>query len=342
MSRMLRQAWTFGKTSPRNQITPLQRLNVNGLRKHPLLLFGHGIWGSKILETLINLGQDVTVIEPSPGARHNVPAGVSSLGEVPSDLRFDAAIIATPATTHLPVAEALLSRGFTAPIFVEKPFADSSQRARRLAALAPGKIFVLHTWRYHSGIQKLRDLIASQILGEATFVESRRCNWTSPRRDVDTVWNLAPHDLSIYLALFGQLPTPVAAITERVGSLAVGMSAMFEGNPPLTFAVSNRFVEKVRSLRVHFQEGVVVFDAEGSAELQIARGSCASLVPIIERLPYDGPSALENQFTTCLRFLEDGPEPPTSAQEGVAIVEMLEHLLSLATFSQADPKDLLA
>ncbi|MFQ3578477.1 MAG: Gfo/Idh/MocA family oxidoreductase [Verrucomicrobiia bacterium] len=298
--------------------------------KHSLLLIGHGIWGSKILETLVHLGQDVTVVETSAEKRKHLPSAVESLQNLPPDSFFEAAFIATPATTHLQVAESLLAIGFKGPIFVEKPLADSTDRARRLAALASDKVFVLHTWRYHPGILALRDLIEGKWLGSTTFVESRRCNWTSPRRDVDTVWNLAPHDLSLYLALFGRLPSPTAAIVDRAHGHVVGMSAVFEGKPPFAFTVSNRFSDKIRLLRVHFEQGVACFDAEGPAEIQIAKGSEVSPSPNHESLPNGGRSALENQFRACLQFLEGGPAPPTSAEEGIAVVQMIEELRSLA------------
>lgn len=122
--------------------------------------------------------------------------------------------IATPARTHDPLAMRALRAG--KHVLVEKPLADTVASGRSMVAAARAEGLVLmtdHTYCYTPVVQKIRELVASGTLGEILFVDSVRINLGLVQPDIDVLWDLAPHDLSIldYVLPDGLRPLGVAA-----------------------------------------------------------------------------------------------------------------------------------
>ena len=139
----------------------------------------------------------------------------------------DAIAIATPARTHQPIALAALRAG--KHVLVEKPLADSVANGRAMVELARSEGLVLmadHTYCYTPAVLKIRELVASGELGEILFVDSVRINLGLVQPDVDVLWDLAPHDLSIldFILPGGLAPTGVAA--QGADPLGAGKSCM--------------------------------------------------------------------------------------------------------------------
>ncbi|MDN5796759.1 MAG: Gfo/Idh/MocA family oxidoreductase [Intrasporangium sp.] len=127
---------------------------------------------------------------------------------------IDAVAIATPANTHHRLALAALESG--RHVLVEKPLAASSGEAREMVRLAADRDLVLmcdHTYCYTPVVQRIRDIVQSGELGEVLFVDSVRINLGLVQPDVDVLWDLAPHDLSIldFILPGGLMPEGVAA-----------------------------------------------------------------------------------------------------------------------------------
>lgn len=127
---------------------------------------------------------------------------------------IDAVAIATPAWSHRGIAVAALESG--RHVLVEKPLAASSSEAREMVRLAQERHLVLmcdHTYCYTPVVQRIRDIIHSGELGEVLFVDSVRINLGLVQPDVDVLWDLAPHDLSIldFVLPGGLVPESVAA-----------------------------------------------------------------------------------------------------------------------------------
>ncbi len=289
-----------------------------------LLVVGYGVWGRKTAETLFALGQRVSITDADPTRLDHAPSWAQRLALTDAiSERLDGIAIVTPASTHLQAAQPFLQAGV--PVFVEKPLATSLVDARALADQA--HLFVLHTWRYHPGIRGLRKIIDSGDIGEPTFIHSVRANWTSPRTDVDSVWNLAPHDISICQALLGHVPTPTFAVADVRNGRAVGLLAGLGTHPPFTFCVSNRYETKTRVVRVHGSAGVAVFDAGEPPRLSLVLDSSTGTSTDV---PFSSVSAMEEQWRTCIEYLAGGNPPPTDAREGLAVVETIEALRSMA------------
>lgn len=295
-----------------------------------VLLVGCGLWGERVLRDLVELGARVEVAEPD-AARRQVAERLGArraVEQAAAAADCDGIVVATPAATHAELVEALLPSGV--PLLVEKPLAVNEADAERLALAAPERIFVGHVWRYHAGVRALAERVAAGQLGRIEWLRSTRANWTSPRNDVDPVWTLAPHDLSIALALLGTLPPPRAAFAERAAGRVVGLLAVLGGAPSLVIEVSTRYADKRRELRVHGSEGVAVLRGADAAELEITRGAPDAPQGRTERYAVRGEPALRRELRAFLEHLRGGPPPPTDVREGVEVVRSLCALRRLA------------
>jgi predicted dehydrogenase len=121
--------------------------------------------------------------------------------------RVDALVIATPTKTHYPLARQALDAGLHT--FVEKPLATNADECLDLIqrAEASGSVlFVGHVFLYSAAVIKLKEIVARGELGDIYYISSTRLNLGPVRRDVNALWDLAPHDISIILELMGKSP----------------------------------------------------------------------------------------------------------------------------------------
>ena len=297
-------------------------------------LIGCGIWGRVILRDLKDLGHRVWVVEPDTTARLEI-AGIAD--KVVSDVStlpgVSGLVVATPASTHFAVVSSLLSR--EVPILCEKPLTTDIEEARALVARAGGRLFVGHVWCYHPGVEELAKIARTAELGPVLALRSTRTNWASPRRDVDSVWNLAPHDLSLAQYILGSIPEPRYAHAEIVHGRCVGMIGILGSTPSAIFEVSNRFREKRREIRLHCREGVAVLGDPDSGQIEITRGGPGGK-PELELRAVDREPALLRELRAFCAFLNGGVAPRASAADGLAVVEALEALRGLAGLPAAN------
>lgn len=146
-----------------------------------------------------------------------------SLAEVLADPEVDAVAIATPAATHLEVALAALEAG--KHVLVEKPLAATHADGAKLVATAAERGLVLmldHTYVYTPAVRRLRELVRSGELGDLQYLDSVRINLGLVQRDIDVLWDLAPHDLSILDALLPDGVTPVAVAAHGSDPIGAG------------------------------------------------------------------------------------------------------------------------
>jgi predicted dehydrogenase len=126
------------------------------------------------------------------------------------DPEVDAVAIATPVSQHFPLAQACLAGG--KHVLVEKPLTGRISEAEKLVSLAEEKDLVLftgHTFVYNAAVLKMKELIQNHELGEIYYVSSVRVNLGLFQEDINVIWDLAPHDISIMNYLFGCDPVTV-------------------------------------------------------------------------------------------------------------------------------------
>lgn len=287
-------------------------------------LVGCGRWGRNILRDLRELGAAVTVVDPDPAARAAaVAAGASAaLADLDALGAVDGAVVATPTAAHAMACAALLPRGV--PVFCEKPLTADPASAARLAALGAGRLFVMDKWRYHPGVEALATLARSGALGPIAGLRTTRLGGRA-HADVDAVWILAPHELSIALEVLGALPPPRAAVAELRGATPVALLGVLGERPWHVFEVSADAAEWQREIRLHGRDGVAVLADPESPHLTIRRADGSVETQALER---EWP--LRRELRAFLAHLAGGPPPRSSAAEGAAVVAALAALRRMA------------
>lgn len=158
---------------------------------------------------------------------HTTVRPTSSYDTVLDDPRVGAVAIATPAATHFELVSAALAAG--KHVLVEKPLTASVGEAAKLVALADDAQLALmcdHTYCYTSAVARVRQVIQSGQLGELQFVDSVRINLGLVQPDVDVLWDLAPHDLSILDFVLPGHITPVAIAAHGADPLGAGRACL--------------------------------------------------------------------------------------------------------------------
>ena len=292
-------------------------------------LIGCGLWGRNILRELVHLNAQSMVVDPSSESRDYADQNAAHKSyetweELPE---VDGFILSTPASQHAEQIKALIPSG--KPIFTEKPFVLTLEEALEIQKRSADQVFVMHVWRYHSAVQKLKEIITSKQLGEIELIRTRRCNWTSPRKDVDPIWTLLPHDISIFTELMGTVPKAESAFAEFSDSKPTGMIAHTRAGCACIAEVSTRYPEKIREIRVHGSQGVAVMPADGS-EIHLYSGEAESNKPNQEIIQTDTEPALRKEVDTFLNYLRGGKPPVTGLEEAIEITRCLTELRSMA------------
>ena len=167
---------------------------------------GYGYWGPNVVRNIDGLeGACVLAIsDKSPAARAKAQKAMQATritcdaNDVIASPDVDAVAIITPVWTHFELAKAALENG--KHVFVEKPFTSNTAQAEELINLATRKnlqIMVDHTFLFTGAVRKIKQLLDADVLGKLYYYDSTRVNLGLFQHDVNVIWDLAPHDLSI-------------------------------------------------------------------------------------------------------------------------------------------------
>ncbi len=299
--------------------------------KKKIALIGCGIWGQNILKELVSLNAETAVYETDSYLKPKIlDLGAASFHiGLPYPEDYDGIIIATPSSTHRTLIEALAPSGI--PVFLEKPLTTTLEDAMALEKISTDNLFLMHIWIYHPGIQLLGEIARSGELGRILGIRSTRANWTSPRKDTDSVWNLSPHDITIAKAILGYLPAPRSAVAERHNGVIRGFMAILGENPFVVFEVSNRYERKIREVRVHFENGIAILEDEKTGHIKVIHGDASSELEDlkIDLRTFDKTSPLHLEIREFLHYLDGGPPPQSSFSDGLEVIEIIHQLIEL-------------
>lgn len=268
-------------------------------RKEPsklkIAVIGCGYWGSKHVRVLTSLSdvEQVAIVEPNPSIRAEMlaafPATLVYAELGPALPEMDAVVIATPPQTHSEIALTALRNG--KHVLVEKPLTRSVAEARLLVSEAcrlNRLLMVGHTFLFNPAVKELRQRLAVGELGKVHYIYSARLNLGLHRSDVNVVWDLAPHDITIMNFLLQALPTSVSAWASsfaRVGVEDVAYLRLDYGARGVCGYIHLSWLDprKVRTVTVVGTEKMAVYDDLADDRLRIYdRG--------IERLDGEWPS----------------------------------------------------
>lgn len=259
---------------------------------------------------------------------------------------IDAVAIATPVGTHASLAIAAMRAG--KHVLVEKPLAASVREAEEMVRVAAetGRVLMVdHTFIYGSSVRKMKELSASGELGDIYFIDSVRINLGLFQHDVNVVWDLAPHDLSIMDHLLGRLPKSLSVF----GSCHTGsgteledvayMNLDFGDGLMASFHVNWLSPVKVRHFIVGGSKKSIVFNDLESAEkikvydrgvtlsqdVEARRGVLVGYRTGDVWSPHlDSSEPLQNMVRHFAECVRDGKQPLSDGHSGLRIVRILE------------------
>ncbi|HEY5049202.1 MAG TPA: Gfo/Idh/MocA family oxidoreductase [Rhizomicrobium sp.] len=303
---------------------------------------GCGFWGKNIARNLAHLGALHSICEPDTvrAARVSAEFGVPlrTLDQLLEDSRCDAIALASPAALHGRQVRRALDAG--KHVFVEKPLALNLAEGEKLAVLARQRSRVLmvgHLLHYHPHILKLIELVKSGKLGEVKCIYANRLSPGRLRSEEDVMWSFAPHDISVILAIMGEMPTRVRAegssiLSEKVVDIA-SIFMDFAGGVSARVHVSwiNPYKEQKITVvgskataifddRVAWQDKLLVFDHQ----IVYRDGRPWSVKAQAERYDLKECEPLREECGHFLDSVRYGTPPRTDSAEAIRVLAVLD------------------
>jgi predicted dehydrogenase len=313
-------------------------------------VIGYGYWGPNIVRNFSS-HKDCTVTavcDNNPGALARVLTQypnirlMTNADEIVRSSEIDAVAIVTPVSYHYELAKKALENG--KHVFVEKPFTATSAQAEELVELAERmnlQIMVDHTFLFTGAVRKIKQLVDDGTLGPLYYYDSTRVNLGLFQHDVNVMWDLAPHDLSIMDYLIGLEPDLVVATgSAHVNALedVAHLTVYFPNNVLAHINVNWLSPVKVRTTLVGGQKKMLVWNDLDPAEkirvydkgadvktelgvhkLLVSYRSGDMWAPKVEEL-----EALQLETRYFLDCVKGGTKPFNDGQAGLRVVRILE------------------
>jgi len=313
---------------------------------------GYGYWGPNLVRNFANseCSRVVSVSDLDPAKLatskrlHPEIETTADFRDILQDHKVDAVAIATPVHTHYELALAALRSG--KHVFVEKPLAPTSDQVRRLIEEADKRNLVLmvdHTFLYTPAVQKIRELVHEGAIGEIYYYDSIRSSLGLFQSDVNVIWDLAVHDMSIIQYILNEEPVAVSA----TGSCHVSgapenmahITLFFQSSCVAHMSVNWLSPIKVRQTFIGGSRKMIVYDdVEPTEKIKIydkgitLNGSLEKAHQF--RIGYRAgdmwaphlaaKEALQTEVQHFVDCLRTGETPISSAQSGLKVVEILE------------------
>ncbi|MFZ2631296.1 MAG: Gfo/Idh/MocA family oxidoreductase [Desulfosalsimonadaceae bacterium] len=319
---------------------------------------GAGYWGPNLIRNFVQLDDvvDFTVCDLDAVRLDKIKKQypqievTQSVDEVMKNPVIDAVVVATPAFSHYEIAKRALSAG--KHVMVEKPLAMNSKEAGELIAIAKEKqriLMVGHTFLFNAAVIKAKEYIDKGELGDIYYILSQRLNLGRVRQDVNAMWNLAPHDISIILYWLGEKPSRISAkgltfLQDGIEDV-VFMDLDFPSGRAAHIHVSWLDPSKTRKMVVVGSKKMLVYDdasadaklvifdkgidkkhiirelpdIESFGQFQLMQRSGDIYIPKVD---FKEPLGLEcKHFVDCIKY---GRTPVTNGENGLAVVDILE------------------
>ena len=314
-------------------------------------VIGYGYWGPNLVRNFnIAEGARLTAVcdKSDSALKRVIPLYNGALrtttnaDELITSPDIDAVVIATPVFTHFELAKKALENG--KHVFVEKPFTSTVAQAEELVELAHKKnltIMVDHTFLFTGAVRKIKELVDNDTLGKLFYFDSTRVNLGLFQHDVNVIWDLAPHDLSIMDYVVNDKPVAVAATgTSHFNSLEniAFVTVYFEHKMIGHFNVNWMSPVKVRSTLIGgekkmlvwndldadekikiYDKGVDVSSKESIYDLLVSYRSGDVWVPRVDQT-----EALKIEADYFIDCITKGITPINDGMAGLRVVKILE------------------
>lgn len=307
-------------------------------------VIGWGYWGPKISRNLDTLPHtSVTMIADADSDRLSSLrvsrpwVKTTTRAEDVFDSDVDAVVVVTPVRTHYSIARQALLHG--KHVLVEKPLTNSVAEAEELVALARERqltLMVGHTFEYNLAVNELRKLIRGGELGRIYSIEAERLNLGLFRNDINVIWDLAPHDISILLYLTGKRPTHVkvqahANLQRHIQDVA-HLDLEFDDGMNAHVHVSWLHPCKTRRVTVIGDARMAVYDDVNKAEMLkiYNKGADIHADPVVSyrhgaiTIPhFDETEPLRMECEDFANAIRTGTQPRASGEVGLEVVKIL-------------------
>jgi len=314
-------------------------------------VIGYGYWGPNVVRNFMSTegAQIISICDIDKNAlnraKKNYPElkTASNSSEILTSPEIDAVAIVTPVYTHFELAKKAVQNG--KHIFVEKPFTSSVAEAEELIELAEKKkvkIMVDHTFLFTGAVRKIKELTEEGILGNLYYFDSTRVNLGLFQHDINVIWDLTPHDLSIMDYVVQEKPSAITATgKEHFGrgleDIAY-ITVFFDSNIIAHFNVNWLSPVKIRMTLIGgekkmlvwndlesdekvkiYDRGVNIEDKEGIYELLVSYRSGEILIPVVDKT-----EALKLEAEYFIDCVENNKTPINDGHAGLNVVRILE------------------
>ena len=313
-------------------------------------VIGYGYWGPNVVRNLTTLeeSQVLAIADLGVSAQKRAQRAYPGIKVTsnPMDLilstEIDAVAVVTPVWTHYELAKAALENG--KHVFVEKPFTSNAAQGEELIDLARKKnlrIMVDHTFLFTGAVKKIRQLLNEEALGRLYYYDSTRVNLGLFQHDINVLWDLAPHDLSIMDYLIDSKPEAISATGQKHLNGHEDIAFMTLYFPEKTIAHINvnwlspvkirttliggekkmvvwNDLEADEKVKV-YDRGVKITSQEGVYDVLVHYRSGDMCVPQLEQ-----GEALRRELTYFVDCISKGQDPFNDGNAGLRVVRMLE------------------
>ena len=268
---------------------------------------GVGYWGPNLLRNLVSNPEFIVkkVIDKVKDRREFVNSrypGIKvsqNIEDVMSDPAIDAVVLATPVGTHFDLTIQALRAG--KHVLVEKPMATQLEEVEEIQNEASQRELVAmvgHTFIFNSAVRYIKDIIDKKQLGDIRYIYSQRVNLGRIRSDVDAMWNLAPHDISIIQYWLGD-PKPLSLSRTGMSYIQNGiddvvfLTVTYPNNVMSHIHVSWLDPHKIRRMTVVGSKKMAVYDDMSDSKVAIYDKGIDPLAVLGESMDYDHPATYQ-------------------------------------------------
>lgn len=314
-------------------------------------LIGYGYWGPNLARNF-NTNPDLNLAAICDFSEERLETARRMYPQLPvladekalfTDDSLDAIAISTPVSTHYKLAKSALSAG--KHVWLEKPMTETVAQAEELISLAKDKGLVLlidHTFVYTGAVRKIKELVDNGDLGDLIYYDSTRINLGLFQQDVDVIWDLAPHDLSIMQFLMPRKKLAVSA----TGSGGYGdgivpkalLTIFMEDNIIGHVNVSWVSPVKIRQTLIGGSAKMVLYDDNNPSEKVKVYDKGVDLFQTREELyhlhvqyrvgdmyapQFDDTEALALEASHFVDCIANGAKPLTGGEDGLEVLKVL-------------------
>ncbi len=313
-------------------------------------VIGYGYWGPNVVRNIhaLESATVAAICDRHPAAQKRAMNAfpsvkvVSDANEILRSPDIDVVAVVTPVWTHFELAKAALENG--KHVFLEKPLTSNVEQAEELIELAEKKnlqIMVDHTFLFTGAVKKIRQLVDQGELGDLYYYDSTRVNLGLFQHDIDVIWDLAPHDLSIMDYLIRKEPEAVVATGQAHLNAHADIAFITVYFPENTIAHINvnwlspvkvrttllggekkmlvwNDLEADEKVKV-YDKGVQINNQEGVYELLVSYRSGDMWAPKVEQT-----EALKVEMQYFLNCIETNTKPMNDGVAGLRVIRLLE------------------